>query len=99
MSPEEVANAEALRRIHEAEHTGATALDLSDIDFLYQLPQELERLKSIQTVFLFRCKSRRIRSLSGRDGTQLPVLKKFLSGVLESVAAGNSYQEEEGLYE
>jgi hypothetical protein len=35
----------------------------------------------------------------GRDGMQLPVLKKFLSGALESVAAGNPYREEEGLYE
>jgi len=34
-----------------------------------------------------------------RDGTQLPVLKEFLSGALESVAAGNPYREEEGLYE
>src|SRR5712692_2100772 len=30
----------------------------------------------------------------GRDETQFPVLKAFLSGVLEAVAAGNPYQEE-----
>jgi len=34
-----------------------------------------------------------------RDETQLPVLKAFLSGVLEAVAAGNPYQEEKGLFE
>jgi predicted component of viral defense system (DUF524 family) len=35
----------------------------------------------------------------GRDETQLPVLKAFLSSVLEAVAAGNPYQEEKGLFE
>ena len=34
----------------------------------------------------------------GRDETQLPVLKAFLSGVLEAVAAGKPYQEEKGLF-
>src|SRR5208282_6246329 len=43
MSPEE-AYAEALRRIREAENTGATSLDLSHLDCLRQLPRELERL-------------------------------------------------------
>ena len=46
MSPEEVANAEALHRIREAENTGATSLDLSDLEFLCQLPRELEHLSS-----------------------------------------------------
>jgi predicted component of viral defense system (DUF524 family) len=35
----------------------------------------------------------------GRDETQLPVLKAFLTGVLEAVAAGKPYREEEGLFE
>jgi hypothetical protein len=35
----------------------------------------------------------------GRDDTQLPVLKAFLSNVLESVAAGKPYREEQGLFE
>jgi predicted component of viral defense system (DUF524 family) len=34
----------------------------------------------------------------GRDESQLPVLKAFLSGVLEAVAAGKSYREEQGLF-
>jgi hypothetical protein len=33
----------------------------------------------------------------GRDATQLPVLKNFLSGVFDAVATGEPYQEEEGL--
>lgn len=35
----------------------------------------------------------------GRDESQWPVLKAFLSNVLEAVAAGNPYQEEQGLFE
>jgi hypothetical protein len=35
----------------------------------------------------------------GRDETQLPVLKAFLSGLLEAVAAGHPYQEDKGLFE
>jgi len=35
----------------------------------------------------------------GRDETQLPVLKAFLSAVLEAFATGNPYQEEQGLFE
>ena len=35
----------------------------------------------------------------GRDETQLPVLKAFLSDVLKAVATGNPYQEEQGLFE
>lgn len=34
----------------------------------------------------------------GRDETQLPVLKTFLSSVLNAVAAGNVYREEDGLF-
>jgi uncharacterized protein len=34
----------------------------------------------------------------GRDERQLPVLKAFLSGVLEAVAAGKPYREEQGLF-
>jgi hypothetical protein len=35
----------------------------------------------------------------GRDEIQLPVLKAFLTGVLEAVAAGKPYREERGLFE
>lgn len=35
----------------------------------------------------------------GRDETQLPVLKAFLSGVLEAIAAGRPYLEEKGFFE
>src|ERR1700730_18133290 len=55
MTPEEEVHAKALRRIREAENTGATSLDLSDLDFLYQLPRELERLTSLQTLNLSKC--------------------------------------------
>ena len=43
MGPEE-AYAVALRRIREAENTGATSR--SDLEFLRQLPRELEQLSS-----------------------------------------------------
>ena len=51
MSSEE-AYAEALRRICEAENTGATDLDLSGLQFLRQLPRELKRLEFLQTLNL-----------------------------------------------
>ncbi len=35
----------------------------------------------------------------GRDATQLPVLKEFLSIVLEDVSAGAGYKEEQGLFQ
>ena len=35
----------------------------------------------------------------GRDDTQIPVLKAFLSNVLESLATGAPYREEEGFFE
>jgi predicted component of viral defense system (DUF524 family) len=35
----------------------------------------------------------------GRDESQLPVLKSFLSNVLEVVATGKPYQEERGLFD
>lgn len=35
----------------------------------------------------------------GRDESQLPVLKAFLSNVLEAVTAGKPYREEQGLFE
>ena len=35
----------------------------------------------------------------GRDEAQLPILKAFLSGVFDAVAAGKPYREEEGLFE
>src|SRR5260221_14116493 len=44
MSREEEAYAEALRRIREAERTRTLSLDLSQLEFLNQVPRELERL-------------------------------------------------------
>ena len=41
----------------------------------------------------------RIRRFAGRDENQLPVLKTFLSNVLEAVATGKQYREEHGLFE
>ncbi|MFL6305874.1 MAG: DUF2357 domain-containing protein [Candidatus Sulfotelmatobacter sp.] len=35
----------------------------------------------------------------GRDEMQLPMLKAFLAGVIETVATGAPYQEEEGMFE
>lgn len=35
----------------------------------------------------------------GRDETQLPVLKSFLNNVLEAVATGRPYKEEQGLFQ
>jgi Leucine-rich repeat (LRR) protein len=67
MTPEE-AYEEALRRIREAEETGALELDLSGkkweadawkstgLEALTRLPQELERLTSLQSLDLSRCK-------------------------------------------
>jgi internalin A len=69
MSPEENADyLEALRRIREAEETGATKLDLSFLQFLEQLPRELGRLTSLQTLNLSGTFSRRMQL---RDVTPL----------------------------
>jgi hypothetical protein len=59
MTPEE-AYQEALRRIHEAEETGAVKLNLSGLfqstlETLTRLPPELERLTSLQSLNLFGC--------------------------------------------
>ena len=59
MSPEE-ANVEALHRIRQAEDTGTTYLDLSDLHCLSQFPRELERLTSLRELNLAGC-----RQLSG----------------------------------
>jgi internalin A len=56
MSPKEEAYAEALRRIREAEDTGAMSLDLSALLYLEQLPRELERLTLLQKLDLSWCK-------------------------------------------
>jgi hypothetical protein len=42
--------AEAIRRIREVENTETATLDLSALDSLNQLPGELERLTSLQTL-------------------------------------------------
>jgi hypothetical protein len=44
--------AEPLRRIREAKDTRATGIDLSRLESLKQLPRELERLTSLQTLYL-----------------------------------------------
>ena len=66
MTPEE-AYEEALRRIREAEKTGAIELDLRLSD-LIRLPPDLKRLTSLQSLKLERC-----RRLSG-DLTSLACL-------------------------
>ena len=49
MNPiQEEANAEALRRIREVEKAQTVTLDFSDLHSLNELPQELERLTSLQ---------------------------------------------------
>ena len=53
MTPEE-AYEEALRRIREAEETGAVELDLS-ISELNRIPLELKRLISLQLLNFFYC--------------------------------------------
>jgi Leucine-rich repeat (LRR) protein len=56
MTPEEAyAYEKALRRIREAEETGALKLDLSELE-LNRLPPELTRLTSLQALDLARCK-------------------------------------------
>ena len=51
MTPEEAYD-EALRRIREAEETGALELDLSGLE-LHRLPPELECLTSLHSLKLF----------------------------------------------
>jgi hypothetical protein len=54
MSPEEEAYAEALCRILKAKETGALNLNLRGLS-LTQLPQELARLTSLQSLSLSYC--------------------------------------------
>ena len=54
MTPEE-AYQEALRRILEAEETGAVELDLSRLEKLNRLPPELDRLASLQSLNISGC--------------------------------------------
>jgi hypothetical protein len=64
MTPEEEAYEEALRRIRVAEKTGAVELDLNgmkdgkvtELETLTRLPQELDRLTSLQSLCLEECK-------------------------------------------
>jgi len=49
------ADLEALRRIRQAEETGATTLDLSSLSLLHALPRELAHLARIQTLNLSWC--------------------------------------------
>ena len=52
MTPDEIDYQEAVRRILEAEETGATSLDLSEITSLRRLPPELERLTTLLSLDL-----------------------------------------------
>lgn len=64
-------NDEALRRIRKAEATGTTSLDLSGIQSLRQLPQELKRLTALQELNLSFCRQLRdLRPLAGLTGLQ-----------------------------
>ena len=60
MTPEEEAYEEALRRIREAEETGALELVLSDLKTLDRLPPELASLASLQLLDLFDCQNPRL---------------------------------------
>jgi hypothetical protein len=51
MTPEEEAYEEALRRIREAEKTGAVELDFTLLE-LNRLPPELQRLTSLRSLNL-----------------------------------------------
>ena len=76
MTPEE-AYEEALRRIREAEETGALELDLRGLA-LKRLPPKLERLASLQSLNLTKC--RRLSDQSARRRKSLhapPRLKCF----------------------
>jgi hypothetical protein len=55
MTPEEEAYEIALRRIREAEETGALELDLSGLKTLNRLPPELKRLTSLRSLNLSGC--------------------------------------------
>ena len=50
MTPEEEAYEEALRRIREAEESGAIELDLSGLEMLNRLPPELERRTAAEAI-------------------------------------------------
>ena len=57
---------EAKRRIREAEDTGETVLDLSHIYLLYQVPLELNRLESLQTLDLSGCSQAATHKISSK---------------------------------
>jgi hypothetical protein len=87
MTPDE-AYEEALRRIREAEETGAE-LDLSNLP-LNRLPLELECLTSLQYLNLFNCKQR--VPLAGLTSLQSLVGGSQLSGDLSPLASLTSLQ-------
>jgi hypothetical protein len=84
MTPEE-AYEEALRRIREAENTGALELDLSGL-VLDRLPPELKRLTSLQTLNLKPPRRSVGRILGPRSGRGLcpgrfrPTFRRRLQG-------------------
>ena len=66
MTPEE-AYAEALGRVRKAKATGASALNLSRVDFLRRLPQELAGLTPNARPLLLRAAQRRLNSAGRPD--------------------------------
>jgi len=94
MTPEEEAYDEALRRIREAEETGALELDLSELFELNRLPPELERLTSLQSLNLNSCvRLSDISLLAGLTSLQsLKLQGTQLSGDLSPLAGFTSLQ-------
>ena len=94
MTPEE-AYEEALRRIREAEETGAVELDLSGLETLTRLPPELERLTSLQSLNLSGAPAQRRPVPAGKPHLApiaQPLLVQQLSGDLSPLAGLTSLQ-------
>jgi hypothetical protein len=95
MTPEE-AYVEALRRIHEAEETGAIVLDLRRVSELNRLPSELSRLTALQSLNLSGCGQLSVSLFSLVSLTSLQMLDlsacKQLDGDLSALAGLISLQ-------
>src|SRR5260370_918833 len=95
MTPEE-AYEEALRRVREAEATETSALNLSSLDALRHLPQDLERLTGLRVLDLSECRqlSGDLSPLAGLTSLQTLDLYgcRQLSGDLSPLAGLTSLQ-------
>jgi hypothetical protein len=95
MTPEE-AYEEALRRVREAEATETSVLNLSSLDALRQLPQDLERLTGLRVLDLSKCRqlSGDLSPLAGLTSLQTLNLMwcERLSGDLSALAGLTSLQ-------